>query len=162
MLFEVVQKMGILGKKYVGQIVFRQTVWDWKTRVICPNCPVVGQLFMQKKSDSSAMSISPMVGHWQCCVQLSMLNDALSKYLLVGKCCVQQSNGWSMLCPTVLGLVSWASNSPMVGLCFFRLSNGRTVLCPTVRRSDNAISNCPMVGQYSVQHSNGYSMLCQT
>ena len=84
---------------------------------------------------------------------VKMSDNALSICPMVGQCCVQQSNGCSMLCPTVRWLVSWESNSPMVGLCFVQLSNGRIVLCPTVRRSDNALSNCPMVGQCCVQQS---------
>ena len=37
LLLSGVQKMGIFGIKYIGQIVFRRTVWAWETRVICPN-----------------------------------------------------------------------------------------------------------------------------
>ena len=64
-----VQKRGILGIKYIGQIVFRQTVWAWETLIICPivrllcatiyanvytvMCPTVQWL-------DSAVSCSPM------------------------------------------------------------------------------------------------------
>ena len=59
-----VQKMGILGIKYIGQIVFRRTVWAWKTRIICPIVRLLGNYFC--KCSDSDVSNSPMVG--QCCV----------------------------------------------------------------------------------------------
>ena len=52
---------------------------------------------------------------------------------MVGQCCVQLSNGRTVLCPTVQRLVSAVSNCPMIGLCCVQLSNGRTVLCQTVQ-----------------------------
>ena len=151
-LYAGVQNMGILGIKYIGQIVFRRTVWAWETRVICPIVRLLGN-YLCKCSDS-AVSNSPMVG--QCCVQLSKcwtmlcqtvqwLDSVVSNSPMVGQCCVQPSDGCRAGCPTV----QWSE------CAFVQLSNGRTVLCPTVRRSDNALSNCPMVGQCCVQQSNG-------
>ena len=79
-------------------------------------------------------------------------DNVLSHCPIFRQCCVQQSNGWFMLSPTVRWLVSWVSNSPMVRLCFFPLSNGRRALCPTFQRLDNAVSNCPMFGQCCIQN----------
>ena len=122
---------GILGIKYIGQIVFLRTVWAWETCVICPIVRLLGN-YLCKCSDS-AVSNSPMVG--QCCVQLS-------KYC-------------TMLCQTVQWLDSAVSNSPMVGQCCVQLSNDWLVLCPTIQWSYSAVSNCQMVGQCFVQLSNG-------
>ena len=34
--------MGILDIKYIGQIVFRRTVWAMETRIICPIVQLLG------------------------------------------------------------------------------------------------------------------------
>ena len=53
------QKIGRLGRKSIGQIVFRRTVRAWETRVICPIFQA-GELFIQMLD--SVVSNSPMVG----------------------------------------------------------------------------------------------------
>ena len=49
------------------------------------------------------------------------------------QCCVQQSNGWTVLCPIVKMLDNALSNCPMVGQCCVQQSNGWSMLCPTIR-----------------------------
>ena len=71
----------------------------------------------------------------------------LQNHQMVGQCCVQLSNGRTVLCPNVQWSDSVVSNCPMVGQCCVQLSNGRTLLCPNVQWSDSVVSNCPMVRQ---------------
>ena len=54
-------------------------------------------------------------------------------YANVKLCCVQKSNGWTVLCPIVKMLDNALSNSQMVGQCCVQQSNGWSMLCPTVQ-----------------------------
>ena len=81
---------------------------------------------------------------------------------MVGQCCVQLSNGRTVLCPTVQCSDSAVSKCSLVRQCCIQLSNGWTMLCPTVQWSDSAVSNCPMVGLCWVQLSNGQTVLYPT
>ena len=92
------------------------------------------------------------IGQWS--------DSAVSNCLMVGQCCVQLSNGRTVLCTTVQWSDSAVSNCQMVGQCCVQLSNGRTVLCPTVQWLDSAVFNCPMVEQCCVKLPNGWTVLC--
>ena len=139
--------MHICTINHIGQIVFSLNSLGLEIRVIIPIVQFSGNQIC--KCLDRTVSNMPMVG------QLS--DNVLSTCPIIGQCCVEQSNGQFMLCPTVRWLVILLSNSPMVRLCFFTRSNSWTVLCPTFQKLDNAVSNCPMVGQCCIQQSNGQS-----
>ena len=62
------------------------------------------------------------------------------------QCCVQQSDGWTVLCPIVQMLDNALSNCAMVGQRCVQQSNGESMLCPTVQWLVIWVFNCPMVG----------------
>ena len=51
--------------------------------------------------------------------------------------CVQLSNGWTMLCPTIQWSDSALSNCSMVGQSFVQQSNCWTVPSPMIRHNDD-------------------------
>ena len=74
--------MAIWARKYTGQIVFRQTILLLGIRKICP--------------------IVQVLYGYLC----KWLDIAMSNSPVIGQCCVQLSNDWTVLYPTVQQLVS--------------------------------------------------------
>ena len=105
----------------------------------------------------------------QCCVQhangwtlVHPLVYAVSNTPIAGELSVQQSNGHTVIFPTVQWSDSPVSNCPKVKYFSVQLYNGGTVQCPTLQWLVNPVSNCLMAGQLRVQLSNGLTVFCQT
>ena len=65
---------------------------------------------------------------------LSQLSNSWANiYANIRQCCVQQSNGCTVLCPILKILDNALSNCTMVEQCCVQQSNGWSMLCPTVR-----------------------------
>ena len=132
-----VQKLGIMGINYIGQIAFRRTVWVWRIRVICQTLEV-GRRRIH------------VICRTVLCPAVQRSDSAMSNCPMVGQCCIQLSNGRIVLCPAVQWLDSAVSNCPMVRQFCVHLFNGQSVLCPTVQWSHSVVYNCPMVRQFCV------------
>ena len=83
-----VQKLGIMGINYIGQIAFRRTVWVWRIRVICQTSDVG-----QRRIRVICWTVLYPTVQW--------LDSAVSSCPMVGLCCIQLSNSQTVLCPTV-------------------------------------------------------------
>ena len=122
-----------LGQSFIAMVVGRPLLVNCMLNRGAENCKIGKKIYRTRY----ILSDNLVFGNTQNRT-VSWLDSTVSNSLMVGQCCVQQFNCWSVLCPTVQWMVSVVSYCPMVVQCWVIPSKGWTVLCPTVQWLDGA------------------------